>query len=802
MYMVMQGLEFGPGELNDYAAQHIKFIDFIRGNFFLYHDLFPQLMTNFGLGQSFATIYYYGMYNPIVLISFVFKNITTKDYIAIINLIIILNNVISMRYLLKKRNVSEKSSRIVSVLFAFSGCYIYHLTNHILFIYYVPIMIYSLLYIHRIVEKNKYYYLPIFIGLIFYTNFYFAPVISVVQFVYFNIVLMENKSKKIVKKNTHYLFYYLLGVLIGSVMIITQFCLASIGARGSIDLTDEIGFFKYIYILLAEPFSSGIGYIALVSIVGSILIYKKKRLPLYLNLIIFLLICFAPFNLILNVFQYYNSKIIIYILPFLFISLAYVMDMVPRKILMILILALSTYTAMYLYSIEEYEYILFNIVNGLLLIYYLYLTSSKNNIIKSLTLLLIAIVGFASFIDITKVEDMDTYQVGLPTYSNEYIELSNLSEGDYGYRQLPNISYVYESNSLPYNSAQIPSLYTSLENNNYINFINGIYRWESVDTPRIQSLEMFNNMYLRNYLGIKYYYDLDGNLVVNDDVNSIVYGVDKNDVYDFSELMSLSKSERDIAINQALFTESASNYNVYENKFDVKKILEHNEEFIFFKPEIANESVSGNYKLPENIKDKEGTIIITLDASYVENPKIDQMEYLKVENHRASALSKGRYYDDQNLITFVLDKPAGMDELNYSVAPNIDGISDPVVYSNLNIYFQETSDFESNKLDITKPTEFELIPNSGYKATINMEEEGYLATTIPYDEGFTVKIDNEEVEYELINGCFLGAKLPKGEHEIEITYEIIGFKLGMLLTIIGILLTIFIILYHKLYKEK
>lgn len=55
---------------------------------------------------------------------------------------------------------------------------------------------------------------------------------------------------------------------------------------------------------------------------------------------------------------------------------------------------------------------------------------------------------------------------------------------------------------------------------------------------------------------------------------------------------------------------------------------------------------------------------------------------------------------------------------------------------------------------------------------------GYLVTSIPYDPGFEIWIDGTRTEKEIVNTAFLGAKISKGEHRIEIVYHAPGAFLG------------------------
>jgi uncharacterized membrane protein YfhO len=71
-----------------------------------------------------------------------------------------------------------------------------------------------------------------------------------------------------------------------------------------------------------------------------------------------------------------------------------------------------------------------------------------------------------------------------------------------------------------------------------------------------------------------------------------------------------------------------------------------------------------------------------------------------------------------------------------------------------------------------------------------------IVTTIPYDKGYTVKIDGVEVETEKVNEYFLGVPISTGEHSVEITFKMRGFYIGVIITAFGIL-TWFSILFIR-----
>ena len=74
-------------------------------------------------------------------------------------------------------------------------------------------------------------------------------------------------------------------------------------------------------------------------------------------------------------------------------------------------------------------------------------------------------------------------------------------------------------------------------------------------------------------------------------------------------------------------------------------------------------------------------------------------------------------------------------------------------------------------------------------------------TSIPYDEGWSVKVDGEDTELEKIADAFIGISLSKGEHKIEMSYCPKGFRIGLTLTCISGILFIGMYLLEKKLKK-
>ena len=74
------------------------------------------------------------------------------------------------------------------------------------------------------------------------------------------------------------------------------------------------------------------------------------------------------------------------------------------------------------------------------------------------------------------------------------------------------------------------------------------------------------------------------------------------------------------------------------------------------------------------------------------------------------------------------------------------------------------------------------------QGSIEMEKDGYLITSIPYDRNFEVRVDGKQVTHEKVNTAFLGMELEKGAHEITIIYHAPGATMGKVMSLLGVFL--------------
>lgn len=85
--------------------------------------------------------------------------------------------------------------------------------------------------------------------------------------------------------------------------------------------------------------------------------------------------------------------------------------------------------------------------------------------------------------------------------------------------------------------------------------------------------------------------------------------------------------------------------------------------------------------------------------------------------------------------------------------------------------------------------------------TVNVKEEGFLYTSIPYEEGWKVKVNGERVETLAFKEAMLMVPLTPGEKTIEFKYSPRGFTLGFIISLLSLVIVMVISLFNR-YKKQ
>jgi uncharacterized membrane protein YfhO len=87
------------------------------------------------------------------------------------------------------------------------------------------------------------------------------------------------------------------------------------------------------------------------------------------------------------------------------------------------------------------------------------------------------------------------------------------------------------------------------------------------------------------------------------------------------------------------------------------------------------------------------------------------------------------------------------------------------------------------------------------KGSVKLDKEKLVFFSIPYDSGWSAKVDGETMDVLQVNIGFIGLLLPAGEHTIELTYRPFGMWWFVLISLLGLLIYSFLI-FRKLRNRN
>ncbi len=101
----------------------------------------------------------------------------------------------------------------------------------------------------------------------------------------------------------------------------------------------------------------------------------------------------------------------------------------------------------------------------------------------------------------------------------------------------------------------------------------------------------------------------------------------------------------------------------------------------------------------------------------------------------------------------------------------------------------------------------ESMTNVSYDSTnisgeITLTEGGRLILSVPYEKGWTVKVDGEETEPALFGGTLMALDLAAGHHTIEMHYVPYGQYLGIVVSVVSIVVFAFLVVWERNKNKK
>lgn len=795
------------GSSIDWSTQHIIFPDYFRKLFYKTLNLFPSFALSIGAGQNIYNFSYYGLLNPLLLISYLLPFVSMKDYIITLNGIIFISTGLISYYFFKTKT-TKKVAFLTTMFIIFSAPILFHLHKHFMFVNYLPFLFLALIGVDKYLEKGKMSLVAFSIFMIIMISYYYSiPSILVICIyaVYRYLELNPNLNlKDFLKKGSLFLIPIIIAIVSASVLLLPTFYTLKTGRTTKLPTTTNIYFLSRLIpkfnvdAYLYSNYTMGLTIISVISVILGLLSKKKHNLFLSITLIVLLNIPIVVY--LLNGNLYFRNKVFIPFIPIVCLLLyqfieALLSKKIPQKNILIisLILVILSIITRYDNPAIYLDLLLFNIT------IYLYNTSKIKEKLTIFLLILVPIITFNvsnyndTYVPIQNQNTEITTNIKkILSQEKDIVRFNNLNN------TLQNINEIYE---IGYNQN---SVYSSVSNPLYTEFYKNTFK-NALSYRNNLMLAQNNDILFQTFMGIKYIYSEDNtpvgyekiakNFYKNDNVLPLFYGTNK--ITNEEEFDKLSYPENIEKFLSGVVTKDKTNY--AKSKI-TKKI---NLEATISKQENLTIKQKKDYLL---IKSKEnGKLILDLSSPLKDDILILNIELLNEQSCKEGDLritinnisnvrtcKTWTYKNNNNIFHYVISSNNDLNSLvlkfnkgTYKIG-NIETYK--LNYKDISKVIDKQSTFIANK---------DKSLGDNIEGTIDMKESGYFVTSIPYDEGFKVYVDNKAVEKQIVNKSFLGFKLSKGNHNIKIVYKSPLQKEGLILSFLGLISFISLLIIER-----
>jgi uncharacterized membrane protein YfhO len=317
------------------------------------------------------------------------------------------------------------------------------------------------------------------------------------------------------------------------------------------------------------------------------------------------------------------------------------------------------------------------------------------------------------------------------------------------FETLMGIKYIVTSND------NVPIGYTKVSGDEK----RGIYKNDDVLPLGYSTSKLMSKKYFDNLLHPYRSEALLNNIVVDDDDVTSNY------------ISNITENEIPYSIDEDGVNKRNDGYNV--NLSDQKNIT------LNLKETVTDKILFVSFIIDEPMSCKDGDIRISIN---------------NIKNTLTCA--EWLYFNNNYTFDYVISSNSDIDKLDITLSKGLYEIIKIKVYTlDYNKIKESINAFDKLVVDMNK-TKGNII-----EGEINVTNDGYFATTIPYDKGYSIYLDNKKIGYEKVNTAFIGFPITKGNHSIRIVYTSPGYKAGLISSIIGLLLFSLVIIKEKRQKN-
>ena len=783
----------------DWISQHSVFPEYFRQQFYQTGQFFPEYAANIGGGQNIYNFSYYGLYNPIVLIAYLLPFVKMSDYLMAVGVICLAASVCLLYGWLKKRGFSTEIAQGVAVLFLLAGPMIYQSCHQIMFVQYMPFLLMAFSGVDRYWEKGKpgLYTLGVFLMIL--TSFYFSIAGMAAIFLYGWYGYPKGIRKR---KLFGFPVPMIVAVLSAGVLLVpTAYAiLQRSGSSQSQNLKELLMPNLQLDSSLYGTYSVGLTVVLVAVLLGGI-VYGTIRERL-VSVACVALLTVPVFAWGFNGMLYVRYKSLIPFLPFFCYLTAVFLNRMKNGEIgrwkgafifggTVGVSLLALYQQGDGLRAQNYQLIL--IESAALFFFFLIFQKWKRPfllLVPALVCLVLinhAVNGKAGNLvqkeDYQEITD-SAWQDAVRDALDGETGLYRTEQSGVAKKRKDNVNRIWDMHQWT------TSVYSSAYNTEYQKFRNNVFQVEQPFRNGLMQPASANPLF-QKFMGVKYVIGRSEN---GENFTTEVQEAAAPVIYGTSQVVSEKTYQTmEFPYNQTMLMQYAvtNEENISEHGVTKTKGIREADVAFAAKKGIAKEGDAWKIKTKKEQKatlsvegetsGKERILYLQFD---VENEHPNRDVSIVINGIRNKLTAKSHlYYNDNTTFTYVMKLSADQKKIKVTFGEGTYKIC------NLKSYVSDTTVLEDDSLyQSTFTPDWNATKGNQISGSIEMEQDGYLITSIPYDSHLEIKVDGREVVTEKVNTAFVGCRMVSGEHWVTLTYHAPGLFVGKWISLAGIVL--------------
>lgn len=218
---------------------------------------------------------------------------------------------------------------------------------------------------------------------------------------------------------------------------------------------------------------------------------------------------------------------------------------------------------------------------------------------------------------------------------------------------------------------------------------------------------------------------------------------------------------------------------------------------------ITNDNIYTHFSEIESNVAKEITWSVQVPANTQAYLSLYPQDFNKLESSSATITVNGQQRETQiNINGQYYDLGYYDTDTNVQFTTSFYG-TEQISFQNPQVVALDTTAYQ-RAIDLIQERGVDMtVSKRGAQGEITADSDQLLVTTIPYDKGWTALLDGKKVAVKDFQDAFVSIAIPKGTHQLKLTYLPPGLKTGAILFIGCLLLfIIFVRVYEKKDKKK